>query len=143
MKKVFAGLFIMMMGLFFVACSGTPDLKGLIDKAKAEGATWTEAQWKDAFKEVLSATKPMMQEMADFGKKAQELLSKGDMEGVSKLQEESDKLTEKYKSLTEQVEEFGKIAEGTEIGKKLSNDEDFQKEVAKELGMEDLINAMK
>ena len=127
-----------MMGLFFVACSGTPDLKGLIDKAKAEGANWTEAQWKDAFKEVLSATKPMMQEMADLGKKAQDMVAKGDIEGVSKLEEEGKAISEKYKGLQEQVEEFGKIAEGTEIGKKLSNDKAFQDELLKELGLDEL-----
>ncbi|MBR5688510.1 MAG: hypothetical protein IKX36_11245 [Prevotella sp.] len=138
MKKVFAGLFIMMMGLFFVACSGGADLKGLIEKAKAEGANWTEAQWKDAFKEALSATKPMMQEMADLGKKAQDLMAKGDLEGVSKLQEEGEKITEKYKDLQAQVEEFGKIAESNEIGKKLSNDKAFQDELLKELGLDEL-----
>ena len=133
MKKVFAGLFIMMMGLFFVACSGGGDIKGVIEKAKAEGANWTEAQWKDAYKEVMTACKPMLKEMEELQKKAQ-------APGVSeedqmKLFGDLASLMDKNKDLMSQMQEFEKICKENPTAKKVSEDEAFMKQLQEELGV--------
>ena len=82
MKKVFFSMSLMVMGLFFVACTNSApkaedaakaateevkeaveeavsidDLKAVVESAKKDGANWTEAQWKDAFKTVMKAAK--------------------------------------------------------------------------------------
>lgn len=142
MKKVFAGLFIMMMGLFFVACSGGADLKGIIDKAKAEGANWTEAQWKDAYKDATKALKPMMEEAAAMGKKIQEAMTKGDENAAKSIMEDAQKMQEKFKPVEDQMKELETIAKGTEVGKKVFEDEAFAAEVAKELGIDELMKDM-
>ena len=134
MKKVFAGLFIMMMGLFFVACSGAGDIKGVIEKAKAEGANWTEAQWKDAFKEVMNAAKPMFSDMQEMQKKVEAAGS--DAEAIGKIMEDAQKLQDKYKDLGAQFEEFEKIVEANPTAKKIMDDKAFQEELKKDLGFD-------
>ena len=96
MKKVFFSMSLMVMGLFFVACTNSApkaedaakaateevkeaveeavsidDLKALVESAKKDGANWTEAQWKDAFKTVIKAAKPMLVAIKDMEKKAE------------------------------------------------------------------------
>ena len=134
MKKVFAGLFIMMMGLFFVACSGAGDIKGLIEKAKAEGANWTEAQWKDAYKQAMTAAKPMFQDLSDLEKKAQDP-SVSDEDKI-KLMGELGTVMDKYKDLGAQLQELQKIVEANPTASKVINDLSFQEELQKELGVD-------
>lgn len=135
MKKIVLSMFIMLMGLCFVACSGSADLKSVVESAQKDGANWTEAQWKDAFKTAMKAAKPMMQELNELQKKAE---TASEDEQIKLIGEMGEKM-KSYEELSKQLKDFEKAAEATEIGKKLENDEAFQMELAKELGMEDLI----
>ena len=156
MKKVFLSMSIMLMGFFFVACTNSApkaedaekaatevkeaaedaavsiaDLKSLVEKATKDGAKWTEAEWKDAFKTVMKAAKPMLVELKEMQSKAE---SATDEEKVKIAGEMVDKL-KGYQEVSDQVEAFSKAAEASEIGKKLGDDKEFQKEVEKELGL--------
>lgn len=159
MKKVLFSISLMVMGLFFVACTNSApkaegeaaakegtevkeevmnldEIKALVESATKDGANWTEAQWKDAFIKVMKAAKPMLVELKEVQKKIE---SAGDDDKLKVVSELTEKL-EKYKDVSEQFDAFNKAAESTEIGKKLNNDENFQKEVEKELGVEGLFD---
>lgn len=111
------------------------DLGDVIAKVKAEGANWSEDQWKAAIKDATKALKPMLLEMQDLKKKTE--AAKTDEEKVA-LIGEAGKLMEKYKDLEAQMTEFGKLIEGNPIAKKLNDDKAFEEEVKKELGLEDI-----
>ena len=158
MKKVFLSMSIMLMGVFFVACTGSApkageaaaeaatevateaadavsigDLKALVEKATKDGANWTEAEWKVAFKTVMKAAKPMFLEIKEMQTKAEKAT---DEEKLKIAGEMVDKM-KGYQEVSDQIEAFGKAAEATEIGKKLSDDKGFQKEIEKDLGLEE------
>ena len=136
MKKVVLSLFIMMMGLGFIACSGSADLKSVVESAQKDGANWTEAQWKDAFKTVLKAAKPMLMDLKEIEKKAE---GASEEDQIKLLGEMTEKM-KTYEDVSKQFDAFQKAAEATEIGKKLSEDKAFQEELAKELGMEEFLD---
>ncbi len=147
MKKLFFALLLMM-----CTCMATQattysvnddpvkkiDLTEMIEKAKAEGANWNEDQWKDAFREVLSSLVPMLKDMTALSKKV-EGLDGDDTEAMTALMTEATALEEKYKGVEEQIEEFGKIADSFEIGKRLGQDDAFQQELFDELGITELM----
>ena len=107
-----------------------PTMEELIASAKADGANWTVDQWKDAFRNVAVNVKPMMDEM----KEMMELMEKD----PTKAMELAQGLETKYEPLNKLVEEFSTIAEGTENGKKVSEDEEFQKQIEEEFEFPDL-----
>ena len=161
MKKYFVGLFIMASAICFTSCKNEAkdapakdgektevkadeqaqaaaaeekvDFAAVVEKAKAEGANWTEDQWKTAIKDATKAMKPMLLEANELQKKAE--AAKDDAE-AAKLLGELMGLQEKYKDVSAQIEEFGKIIEANPIAKKLNDDKDFEAEVKKELGLE-------
>ena len=55
------------------AVEKTPVLADIVAKAKAEGANWSVDEWKEQFKQVLLAIKPMMVELSDMAKQAKEI----------------------------------------------------------------------
>jgi hypothetical protein len=163
MKKVLLSMSLMAMGLFFAACTNSApkaadaaaeaateaatevkeaaeeatvsigDLKALVESATKDGANWTEAQWKDAFKTVMKAAKPLLVTMKDMQEKEK---NASEEEKLKMATEMMDKLKE-YKDVGEQFEAFSKAAEKSEIGKKLGDDKAFQKELEKDLGFEE------
>lgn len=166
MKKVFVGLFVMAAAICFTSCKNEPkadanapkdgdkqevkaseatpeaepavDMAAVIEKAKAEGAKWGETEWKAAFKDAMTAIKPMLLETADMQKKMEEAMTKGDQGTVEKIMADLEKIGEKYKDVQKQCDEFDEICNGNEIAKKLNNDEAFKDEVLKELGLDGL-----
>ena len=130
MKKVLIGMLALVMAVGFTACSSTPSMDDLVASAKADGANWTVDQWKDAFRNVMLNCKPMFDEM----KEMMELVEKD----PTKAMEMAEGLETKYKDLNTKLEEFVKIAEGTENGKKVSEDKDFQKQLEEEFDIPDL-----
>ena len=166
MKKVFVGLFVMSAAICLTSCKNeaksdanapkegekteanateaapeaekTVDMAAVIEKAKAEGAKWGETEWKAAFKDALTAIKPMLLETADMQKKMEEAMTKGDQDAVAKIMTDLEKIGEKYKDVQKQCDEFDQICEGNEIAKKLNKDEAFKDEVLKELGLDGL-----
>ena len=67
-------------------------------------------------------------------------MTKGDEAAAKKLMEDMENIGKKYEDVQKQLEEFEKITDKNPIAKKLNNDEAFQKEVAKELGMEEFMD---
>ena len=108
----------------------TPDFAALIEKAKAEGANWDEAQWKDAFKQALLCIKPMMIEMAEIS----EAIEK-DPEKAVDLMAKLEGMGEKYADVEKNMDEWEKIVEANPIAKKISDDEEWGKAAMKELGI--------
>lgn len=154
MKKVFFSMSLMVMGLFFVACTNSApkvedaanaatevkeavesvsidDLKAVVESAKKDGANWTEAQWKDAFKTVIKAAKPMLVAMKDMEKKAENATEDEKLKIATEMM---DKLKE-YKDVGDQFEAFQSAADASAIGKKLGEDKEFQKELEKDLDL--------
>ena len=117
MKKVIFSAFLMMMGLFFVSCSGTKDFKTVLENAQKDGANWSVEEWKDAYR--VSMQEDQMKMLGELAEKMK-----------------------KYEELSNQLEAFNKAAHATENGKKVSEDLEFQKELAKELGMDKLVEDM-
>ena len=71
MKKVLVGMLALVMCLGMVSCSkesAAPNLKDVVEKAKAEGANWSVDEWKAAMKDCMLAVKPMMLEMQEIMK---------------------------------------------------------------------------
>ena len=130
MKKFLSIVMVMVLGLSFVACTGSQDPKDIVEKAKTEGANWTVDQWKDAFKAMLESAKPMMLEMQEMQKKAEANPDKA----TEIIAEMASKLKE-YEQISKNFEEFEAAAKATENGKAVMDDEAWGKSVMKELGI--------
>jgi len=153
MKKLFVGMFalMMLMGLA-TSCNSKSDvnnaaaetseeateeatedvraLADLIKDAKENGANWSVDEWKAAYREMAINVKPAMIEWKavtdefekdptnpEAAKKMESLLTNTDLHAM---------------------EEFINIAESTENGKIVSEDDDFEKAMKEELGLPDL-----
>lgn len=149
MKKLFVGMFafMMLMGLA-TSCNSksdannsgaetseaaTEDVRALADvikDAKENGANWSVDEWKAAYREMAINVKPAMIEWKtvteefdkdpsnpEIAKKMESLLTNSDLHGM---------------------EEFINIAEATENGKIVTEDDDFEKAMKEELGLPDL-----
>jgi hypothetical protein len=150
MKKLFVGMFafMMLMGLATsynsksdannaeaetseeVATEDVRPLAEVIKDAKENGANWSIDEWKAAYREMAINVKPAMIEWktvteefdkdptnAEAAKKVESLLTNSDLHGM---------------------EEFIAIAEATENGKIVTEDDDFEKAMKEELGLPDL-----
>ncbi len=138
MKKIIFAL-CMMMGLFMVSCQNGADMKSIVEKAKTEGANWSVDEWKDAFKEVMKGMKPMYEEMLKVQEETKALEGKSEEEqaaAAAEMMKKGEELQKKYGDVEKLMGEFEKAANATENGKKVANDEEFGKQVMKELGME-------
>ena len=149
MKKLFVGMFalMMLMGLA-TSCNSksdannsgaetseaaTEDVRALADvikDAKENGANWSVDEWKAAYREMAINVKPAMIEFKTV------------MDEMEKdpTNEETQKRFEKLLTNTDlmAIEEFNNIAEATENGKKVAEDDDFEKSMQEELGLPDI-----
>lgn len=149
MKKLFVGMFalMMLMGLA-TSCNSKSDannagaetteaateevrpLADLLKDAKENGANWSVDEWKAAYREMAINVKPAMIEWKtvtdefdkdtsnpEIAKKMESLLTNTDLHAM---------------------EEFITLAESTENGKIVSEDDDFEKAMKEELGLPDL-----
>lgn len=136
MKKVLIGMLALLLVFGFSACSGGDNLKKMsldeiVEKAKTDGDSWTEDQWKDALRGAITSVSPMLQEAQEMQKEAEENPEKA-LEILGKLSEKQ----EEWSALGQKFEEFLGIAEKSEVGQKVANDMDFQKEICDELGLD-------
>ena len=127
MKKFLAIALVVMMGLGFAACTQSPTQ--IAEKAKTEGANWSVDQWKDAFKQMLVALKPVIEESASFQKKVME--NPGDM---AKIMQEAEEFQKAHEADMKAMEDLEKAAKATENGKIVADDDEWGKQLAKELG---------
>lgn len=152
MKKVFVGMFALMMFLGLVTscnsqgnANNTADsneteatvenvrpLADVMKDAKENGANWSVDEWKAAYRELAINVKPDMIEY----KAVMDVLEK------DSTNEEALKRFEKLMTNAGllAVEEFNEIAEATENGKQVAEDDDFEKAMWEELGLPDIAN---
>lgn len=144
MKKVLIGMLALVMCLGMVSCKkeSAPNMADIVAKAKTEGANWSVDEWKDAYKQMMQAAKPMMLELQEVMKSMDNGGDDSDAANAAKFAEAMAKIQElqkKYGDVEKLMDEFDSIAKGTENGKKVSEDDEWAKSVAKELGLpEDL-----
>ena len=148
MKKLLIGMFAFALCLGMNSCikenkeaaekaveevvEKAPALADIVAKAKAEGANWSVDEWKEQFKQVMLAIKPMMVELSEISKQVQEDPSKT-VELMTKAQE----IEKKYPDFNKLMDEFSEIAEATANGKVVIDDEEWGKKMMEELGIPD------
>ena len=115
------------------------DLAKIVEKAKVEGENWTEEEWKAQAKNTALAVKPMLTAVMDLTKKIQQDPSAAE-ELVKEM--ESLDLNGGFERIGKLMEEFEAIADKTEIGKKVMEDDEFEKQIMKELGIEEMLGGM-
>lgn len=109
-----------------------PSLEELVSKAKAEGANWSIDQWKEASKSVLINITPMLTAIKELSDKIEK-----NPENVVSVLSEMEKKQKEFEGVEKLMNEFEAAAEATENGKAVLNDEAWEKEVKKELGLPD------
>jgi hypothetical protein len=138
MKKFIIGMFALCLGLGMVSCNKEVNAQDVVAKAKAEGANWDEAQWKDAFKDMLKAAAPMFNYMKDVEKKMKDAESGDDaakMAAVAEIMKEAEAKQKEFEPLSKAFEEFSNIAEKNPVAKKLMEDKAFEQEMKKEFNL--------
>lgn len=152
MKKLLMGIFAFCLGLGMISCGNktvsnnegekvaekkiTP--QEVIAKAKAEGANWDEAQWKAAMKDMMKAVSPLFDYMRDMEKQMKEAENGDDaakVAAVAKIMSDAESKKKEFEPLEKALNEFEKIMEGSEIGKKVNEDKAFQEEIKKEFNL--------
>ena len=116
----------------------TVDVNEVLAKAKAEGANWDEAQWKDAIKDMFRALSPMLEYFKGVEDRMKEADKGTDAEkaaAVAKIMEEAEAKQKEFEPMEKAMEEFNKIAEQNPIAKKLLDDKAFQEEMKKEFNL--------
>lgn len=116
----------------------TVDVNEVLAKAKAEGANWDEAQWKDAIKDMFRALSPMLEYFKGVEDRMKEADKGTDAEkaaAVAKIMEEAEAKQKEFEPMEKAMEEFNKIAEQNPVAKKLLDDKAFQEEMKKEFNL--------
>ena len=109
-----------------------PSLEDIVAKAKAEGANWSVDQWKDASKSVMINIAPMMKAIQEMTEKMEK-----NPDNVVSILAEMEKKQKEFEGLETLLNEYEKVAEATENGKKVMQDEAWAKEIKAELGLPD------
>lgn len=138
MKKFIIGMFALCLGLGMVSCNKEVNAQDVVAKAKAEGANWDEAQWKDAFKDMFKAATPMFEWMKDMETKMKEAESGDDaakVAAVADLMKDAEAKQKEFEPLSKAFEEFSAIAEKNPVAKKLMADKAFEEEMKKEFNL--------
>lgn len=116
----------------------TVDVNEVLAKAKAEGANWDEAQWKDAIKDMFRALSPMLEYFKGVEDRMKEADKGTDAEkaaAAAKIMEEVEAKQKEFEPMEKAMEEFNKIAEQNPVAKKLLDDKAFQEEMKKEFNL--------
>ena len=113
------------------------DLTKIVAKARAEGENWSEDEWREQFKNAITAAKPMMTTMVSI-QKMMENSTDQDLSSFTQFMEEMQSHEAQLDKLAKLMDEFGEIADKTENGKKVQEDENFEKMLLEELGIDGL-----
>jgi hypothetical protein len=138
MKKFIIGMFAFCLGLGMVSCNKEVNAQDVVAKAKAEGANWDEAQWKDAFKDMFKAAAPMFDYMKEMEKKLKDAESGDDaakIAAAAEIMKEAEAKQKEFEPLSKAFEEFSNIAEKNPVAKKLMEDKAFEQEMKKEFNL--------
>lgn len=107
-----------------------PSLSDLVEKAKAESANWSVEEWKEQFKNMLLAIKPMKVEQDEITKKLG-----GDPSKEEELKQATEEIEKKYPNFNELIAEFKTLASATENGRLVIDDEEWGDNIMEELGV--------
>ena len=110
-----------------------PSLADVVAKAKAEGANWSVDEWKAQFKAAIVAVKPALIKLKEIQDKIQT-----DPSEAEEIMKDAQYLEAKYEKIGNLMEELGSIAEQSENGKIVSDDDEFTNQILEELGLGDL-----
>lgn len=120
MKKVFLGMFVMLMSVFMFSCSKADPkakLQTIVEQVKAEGANWDAAKWKSVVLEAIDAVKPIAEKMKALSEEAQSDPSK-----IAEIMKVGEENAEVEKLFSELMEEVGKSS----VASELENDPDLK-----------------
>ena len=109
-------------------------LTALMEKVKAEGANWTEDQWKENFKQAVIAAKPMFVELGAITNEMK--AAEGDEAKAMELLGKMSEVAKKYKGVDSLFSAYGEVAQSFPNGKKVNDDKEWCEKLMKELGIE-------
>jgi hypothetical protein len=164
MKKLIIGAFALMLGAVFTSCNqknqSAADQEAVADtvptmqlvekekpivnpleevviKAQNEGAQWNEAQWKEAYKQMLTVAKPTLMAMQEITKKIDENPNNDAVK--EEVTAQFREMIYQFDDANAQMTEFRKAANATASGKAALSDQKWINEVLKELGLPESI----
>ena len=150
MKKLLIGLFafFMVMGMVSCAKDGAKgdakeavkvDPQEVLDKAKAEGANWDEAQWKDAIRDMFKGLTPLfdfMRDMQDQMAEAEKMEDEAQkLAAAAKIMADVQAKQQEFEPLSKIMEEFEGLGEKFPALQKVLDDKAFQEELKKEFNL--------
>ena len=119
--------------------SPKPSLKALeeiVAKARANGARWNVDEWKLHTRNALVVVAPLIKRMSDLQK-----LAEDNPDSVTVAMESAEALEQEMEPYTKLLDEFGTIAENTEAGKAVMEDDEWAVQVMRELGIPEFISS--
>ena len=155
MRKLFFGMFALLMGVTIVSCNQkqdpaaenadsakveaaapaadqAPALADIVAKMKAEGANWTADQWKENLGQAMLAVKPILVKMQEMVAK----MEAGDVNVAAEL--EAFTQTKEAKEMEALTDEIEKIVEANPEAKKVYEDQEWQKKFKEENGIPEM-----
>ena len=154
MRKLFFAMFALLLSASMVSCNQkqeapaepnadsakveapaaeeTPDLAVIVEKIKAEGANFTEDQWKETIGQALLAAKPVLVKMQEIMNK----VNAGDANAAAEMEKFAE--SEEAKKLDVDIDAFEKVIESFPAAKKIYEDKAWVKEFKEKNGLPDL-----
>ena len=117
--------------------SPQPSLKALeeiVAKARANGAQWTVDEWKLQTKNIFVVMTPFFKQMGDFQKMAEE-----NPDNVAAAMASIAQLEQDMEPYVKLVDEFDTLAEATEAGKAVMDDDEWAEQMMRELGIPEFL----
>ena len=117
--------------------SPQPSLKTLeeiVAKARANGAQWTVDEWKLQTKNIFVVMTPFFKQMGDFQKMAEE-----NPDNVAAAMASIAQLEQDMEPYVKLVDEFDTLAEATEAGKAVMDDDEWAEQMMRELGIPEFL----
>ena len=108
-------------------------LADIVEEAREDGDDWSVDEWKAQFKAAIVAVKPALIKLKEIQDKIQT-----DPSEAEEIMKDAQYLEAKYEKIGNLMEELGSIAEQSENGKIVSDDDEFTNQILEELGLGDL-----
>lgn len=104
----------------------------IVEKAKAEGGNWSVDEWKSATRDMMTALQPVLSKLGDLLAQIEKDPAAA-VNAMTQVQE----LENEFKPMEGLLNQFEEIAKSTKNGKIVMDDEEWGKELKKELGLPD------
>ena len=102
----------------------------IVAKAKAEGGNWSVDEWKSATRDMMTALQPVLSKLGDLLAQIEKDPAAA-VNAMTQVQE----LENEFKPMEGLLNQFEEIAKSTKNGKIVMDDEEWGKELKKELGL--------